>query len=303
MKRLAITIGVALVVMNVVMAQTLRAAETSAEEAAIRHTAQTFTEAYDNGSAEAIANLWTEDGEYIVERTTVKGRSAIARLYNEFFRAHPGSRMKINIDSIRVLAPTVAVEQGTASVGNSPNGPPSAGSYTAVHVKQGERWLMASVRESPVAMASSADALQSLAWLVGSWAAWGDAANVEVNYDWIAGNNFLRGETIVKSSDGVASSALQIIGRDPITGQIVSWFFDADGGHGYGVWTEDGSRWLIHTQGATADGAPTTAVNILYHADDNVLSWQSVDRTAGDQSLPNTKEVVIERVSRDETSP
>ena len=94
-----------------------------------------------------------------------------------------------------------------------------------------------------------------------------------------------------------APGGMQIIGKDPLTGRIVSWFFNADGGHGYGVWTKDGARWLIRTQGATADGAPTTAINVLYHADDNVLSWQSVNRTVGDQSLPNTKEIVIERVS------
>jgi hypothetical protein len=96
---------------------------------------------------------------------------------------------------------------------------------------------------------------------------------------------------------------MQIIGKDPLTGRIVSWFFNADGGHGYGVWSRDGSHWLIQTEGVAADGAPTTATNVLYHADDKVLSWQSVDRTTGNHSLPNTKEIVIERVSGIATNP
>jgi uncharacterized protein (TIGR02246 family) len=297
MKRLEHTIGFTLVAMNLVMVQTSRAAETSAEEVAIRQSARAFVEAFDEGRAEAVAALWTEDAEYIVGSTTVKGRSAIARLYDQFFRAHPGSQMEINVESIQVLAPTVAIEQGTTAVANSPNGPPSASAYTAVHVKQGDKWLMASVRESPAGMSAQSQDLQSLAWMIGAWAAWGDAANVEANYDWLTGNNFLRGETSVKSNDGSTAGALQIIGKDPLTGQIVSWFFNADGSHGYGEWTKNGSRWLIRTQGVTADGAPTIAVNILYHPDDRVLSWRSIDRMIGDQSLPNTPEVVIDRVS------
>jgi hypothetical protein len=155
---------------------------------------------------------------------------------------------------------------------------------------------MASVRESDTPHALPGQRLQDLGWLAGAWAAWGDAAKVEVRYDWIANKNFLRGETIINSDEGATSGGLQIIGQDPLTGQIASWFFNADGGHGYGLWSQDGSRWLIHTQGTTADGAPTTATNVLYHPDDTVLSWQSVNRTVGDQSLANTQEIVIERV-------
>lgn len=88
----------------------------------------------------------------------------------------------------------------------------------------------------------------------------------------------------------------QIIGRDPVTGQIVSWFFSADGGYGTGMWQKDGSRWLIQTRGITADGTPTAATNMLYRADKDVASWQSFNRLRGDTPLPDVKEVVIERV-------
>ena len=49
-------------------------------------------------------------------------------------------------------------------------------------------------------------------------------------------------------------------------------------------------------QGVAADGTPTTAVNILYKADDNVVSWQSTRRFLGDTPLPDVKEIAIERV-------
>ena len=106
-----------------------------------------------------------------------------------------------------------------------------------------------------------------------------------MKYEWTADKNFLRGETTVQANDAAAATpgGMQIVGKDPLTGQIVTWFFHADGGHGYGVWTKDGSRWLLLTKGATPDGVLTTATNVLYHADENVISWQSVNRTAGGQ--------------------
>jgi uncharacterized protein (TIGR02246 family) len=282
---------------GIAFAQSTAMTDDSGEEAAIRATGQLFIEAYDNGGGEAVANCWTEDGEYIYGQTTVKGRAAIAGLYNEFFRAHPGSQMEIKIDSIRVLAPTVALEQGTASVSSSPNGPPSSSAYTAVHVKQNGKWLMTSVRESEATPPTADQNLTDLGWLVGVWAAQDGAEKVEIKYDWMDNEKFLQSKTTIEH-DGIATSGgMQIIGKNPLTGRLVSWFFNPDGGYGYGVWFKDGSRWMIQTEGATADGAPTSATNVLYHPDDNVTSWRSVNRTRADTALPDIHEIVIERVS------
>jgi uncharacterized protein (TIGR02246 family) len=271
----------------------------SPEQNAIEDTARAFVQAYDEGNAAAIASMWTEDGEYVVGQQTVKGRPAIEKLYSDFFKAHPGSKMEVKIDSIRVLAPTVAIEQGTASVFDSPNGPPTSGAYTAVHVKQDGKWRMASVRESALPSAGSEVDMQQLAWLIGEWAAWGDVAKVDVSFNWVEGGNFIRGETEVHAVEGGDSipGGLQIIGRDPLSGQIVSWFFNSDGGHGLGAWSKEGERWVIQTNGMTADGVSTFATNILYHPDDSIMSWESVNRMLGDARLPNAHEVVFERVS------
>ncbi len=277
--------------------QSAGAAESTAAENAIRHSADEFKEAFDNGNAEAVAALWTPDGDYTIGHETVKGREAIARLYGDFFRTHAGAKMDVKIESIRVLAPTVAIEQGTASTTEGPGGVRSESAYTAVHVKQGDKWFMASVRESEMPSVTIAADLNDIAWLVGAWAANGDAAKVEMNYEWMANKHFLKGQTTVTTHDGSTSGGTQIVGKDPQSGRLVSWFFNADGGHGYGEWSQEGSRWIINTQGMSADGAPTSATNILYHADDNVASWQSVNRAIGDMQLPNTKEVVFERVS------
>src|SRR4051794_25945843 len=98
---------VALVLTAVLQLQcVLRAGEMTAEEQAIRNSAKEFVDEYDHRNAEAVAAKWTTDGEYIIGSRSVKGRAAIARLYGEFLRAHPGSKMEVKIESVRVLAPT-----------------------------------------------------------------------------------------------------------------------------------------------------------------------------------------------------
>ena len=103
MKRSTLRIGAVLIAANGIVLQASRAAEPSAEDNAIRQSARAFAEAFDSGNAAAVAALWTDDGEYIVGQTTVKGRPTIERLYAEFFRAHPGARMEVRVDSIRTL--------------------------------------------------------------------------------------------------------------------------------------------------------------------------------------------------------
>ncbi len=277
--------------------QISRAAETSAEENAVRQTAKAFVDAYDRGDAEAVAALWTEDGEYIIGNDTVKGRPAIAKLYAEFFREHPGSKMQVKIDSIRMLAPTVALERGTASVSGSLNEPSSASTYTAIHVKQNGKWLMVGVRDSEAPTIQVDRDLKELAWMVGEWTASKDATKVTLSCDWMTNKHFLHAVVTVQGSGGEVPGGTQIIGRDPVTGQLLSWFFSADGGYGRGIWNRDGSRWFIQTEGMTANGTPTAATNILYHADQDVASWQSTNRYLGNTPLPDIKEVVIERAT------
>ena len=293
----AVSICGAVLLIGVSWQQAARAAESTAAEDAIRRSAKAFVEAYDHGNAEAVAAQWTPDGEYTIGRNSLKGREQIAKTYGEFFRTHAGSKMDVKIESIRVLAPTVAIEQGTAATTEGQGGLRSESSYTAVHVKQGDKWLMASVRESEMPSVTATADLNDIAWLVGTWAANGDASKVEMSYDWMANKHFLKGQTTITTKDGSKSGGTQIIGKDPQSGRLVSWFFNADGGHGYGKWSQESSRWIINTQGTSADGAPTAATNVLYHADDNVTSWQSINRSIGEVQLPNAKEIVIERVS------
>jgi uncharacterized protein (TIGR02246 family) len=271
------------------------AAEMGPEERAIRKDAKEFADAYNQGNAEAVASQWTKDGEYTVGQQTVRGRDTIAKLYAAFFKANPGSKMEVKVSSVRVIAPTVALEEGTATVTGSANGPASASSYSAVHVRQGDKWPMVSVRESEAPAVQFDRDLKELDWLVGKWTAGKDTTKATLDCDWMTDKRFLRVRVIMSGKAGELPGGTQIIGRDPATGQLLSWFFNADGGYGSGRWQKDGSHWMIRTAGIAADGVPTMATNVIYRADKNVVSWQSFNRRRGDTPLPDITEVVLER--------
>ncbi len=290
-----VVITSAILTLSFIAASASTAADMSAEERAIRREAQEFADAYNQGKPDAIAAQWTQDGEYTIGQQTIKGRDAIAKLYSDVLRANPGSKMEIKVGSVRVIAPTVAIEEGTASVTSSANGPASASTYSAVHVKQGDRWPMVSVRESERPAIQFDLEVKELAWMVGKWSAGKGGASATLDCDWMSNKHFLRVQTTISSKDGELPGGTQIIGRNPANGRLVSWFFNADGGFGSGTWQKKGSGWIIRTVGITADGVPTKATNAIHMADKNIISWQSFNRLRGNTTLPDIKEVVLER--------
>lgn len=263
----------------------------------IRASAKNFAAAYNRADADAVAAHWTDDGEYQIGSNFVKGRSAIAALYQQFLAAHPGSKMDIQIASIRQLSLNTVIEQGTTSVKNSPHGPATASTYTAVHVKQADKWYLATVRDDESPYLVFDRDVKELAWLVGEWHTGKAATKVSWTCDWLADERFLRVEVAMHAPGGKQRHGTQIIGRNPLTGQVVSWFFNSDGSYGSGIWQQAASHWLIESRGLAADGTPTAAVNILYAASDDVCSWQSTQRMLGDTALPDLNEVVLERVA------
>jgi hypothetical protein len=49
--------------------------------------------------------------------------------------------------------------------------------------------------------------------------------------------------------------------------------------------------------GTAPDGSAASSTNLLKLLDDNRFSWQSINRMAGGELLPNVDEVVVERVT------
>ena len=271
--------------------------ESGTVDAAIRQTADDFVQAFNRGDAAAIARLWTVDGEYLDGAgKRFVGRDAIEGEYARFFDEQPGAKIEITIDAIRPLGADAAIEDGHASLLPRQPGAPASSAYTAIHTKVDGRWLMASVREPAAEQSASADPLDSLDWLVGSWNAEQNDGKMDVTFRWVANHNFLERVYSVEQGGRITTSGVQLIGQDPVSQEIQSWNFTSDAGFAVGDWIAQPDGWAIVTRGKLPDGTTTSAVNYLTRLDENTLSWQSRERKAGKISLPDTDVVRLTRV-------
>ena len=270
--------------------------ESSPDLAAIRSQSEAFVTVFKNADAKAIAALWTEDGEYIDDSgRRFAGRNAIEEGYAEFFAENPNAVIRIAIDSLRLVSPNAAIEEGRAVVEPAPAGAAGISKYTAVHSKVDGKWLMASVRdtwiEAPAAIRSAAD----LEWLIGTWVAEEHGVQTESACRWVADGRFIERRYTTTLLDGTKTTGVQLIGWNPQGGHVQSWDFSPDGGHAVGVWTPTDGGWQAKVQGTTGGGISTTAAIRLIRLDDNAYVWQSAQRFLGDVALPDTDEVVIKR--------
>ena len=258
-------------------------------ESEIRATAAAFVEAFNRGDAHAVADLWTADGTEGDESGTIyKGRPAIEAQYAELFKQHPGARMEVAVKTIEFPSRSTAIEDGAAQVEVERAGPPRASRYTAVHVKQDGKWLMASVRESSIELPSNFARVESLDWLVGTWKAERDGTALQTTVHWIANKSFLERDYTIRKDGIPFSSGKQIIGWDAKAGQIRSWSFDGAGGYGTGLWTATPDGWRIESTGVMADGTPTSSVDLVIRVpgEDNVLGWRSIAQTRAGPPCP-----------------
>lgn len=269
----------------------------SADEAAIRKGADAFAAAFKRQDAKAIAQMWTDDGEYVDEADQrYEGRDTIRQEYERFFKNHDPAEMRIAIESIRFVGPMVAVEDGTAVLDPPPAGAPGESRYVAIHAKQPDgRWLLASVHDSHVNVPTMYDHVQLLEPLAGDWSAEHKGTRADLSSHWDPQKSLLeRHFTVTRDGDVVASST-EIIGWDPVTGQVKSWTFTADGGRAEGTWTALADGWVVQNAGVTADGTPTSSVDVWAPLLDGALGWRSTRRTAGGTAVNNSDYVVLKK--------
>jgi uncharacterized protein (TIGR02246 family) len=262
----------------------------------IRATAEAFVSAFNKGDPKAVASLWTAQCEYVDSDGQVfRGREAIEKEYAAFFAKNPGVKMEVSVASIKMIADTAAIEDGTVIVKN-PHGRLISGShYTALHTKEGGTWLLASVREHRNPSPSIHASLTDLEWLIGQWSASKDSKAVDFGYRWIADKKFIELAYTVTDKESVVRSGIQIIGNDPASGELASWSFDSNGGRGRGQWRGFQSGWIIESFGVMSDGTRTLSADILSRTAGDELSLQSVSRRVDGHRLPDSQPLMLKR--------
>ncbi|QDT90142.1 YybH family protein [Gimesia algae] len=267
----------------------------SGAEAAVKKVAEQFKQAFDAGNAEKIASFWTPEGEYIESSgKRLAGRPDIQKMYTEYFKNSKGAKIQITIDAVREIGEKLAIEEGRTVV-TVPESPPAFSQYTATHVKQDGKWKMASVKESAISPSLPQINLKDLEWLIGTWTTEDEGVTLKTIYRWLPGRKFIERTFVASTGKKSQQMGVQIIGIDPLSGDIMSWTFNTDGSHAIGIWMPVDGGWAIESRGVMANGMLTSANNIVTKIDDKGCRWQSVNRFVNGTELPDALEVVSKR--------
>ena len=156
------------------------------QDQAIMQVVDSYVAAFNKGDAVAVTKHWSKDGVF-VNRTTgdrLVGREAIEASFRDMFADGPVGELQVEVESIRIVRPDVAVEDGTVRF-VARTGPVDTTSYTAIYVQEENEWKLDSIREtaSP-SPPTNYDLLSEWEWMVGYWTDELDEWRVETNCEW-----------------------------------------------------------------------------------------------------------------------
>jgi uncharacterized protein (TIGR02246 family) len=129
------------------------AANDSADEAAIRALYQQLMDGWNQGSGDAFAAVFTEDGDLIgFDGTHFKGRQEIAPFHQRLFdKWLKGSRLVGEVKDVRFLSPDVALMHavgGTVMRGKTDPVPERDSIQTLVATRQDGEWRLAAFQNT-----------------------------------------------------------------------------------------------------------------------------------------------------------
>jgi uncharacterized protein (TIGR02246 family) len=269
------------------------------EEKGIRDGVGAFAKLYGDANAAALADMFLDDGTIIdPEGTATRGKAAIAAMYNESFQGSPGLKVEPMVDEIRFLTADVARVDGRSRLSSASGDATEFTRFSTLLVRQNGAWRIAEIREyaAPAADITPSERLKPLEWMVGDWVDEGGNNRVQSSIRWADKQSYLVRTYTVEIQGEKASSGTMFIGWDPQTGQIKSWLFDSNGGHGEGLWTRTGdNEWVVKAQGVMYDGRPNSATQIHTIINTDSVKTSSIDRIIGGEVAPDINDVVMVR--------
>ncbi len=279
-----------------------RAATSSAprpEEKPIRDLIDAFARAYSVPDIKALEALFSDEANVVdTAGESTRGKPDIMAMYASSFDENPGLNLEPKVQEVRFITPDVARIEGQTRLSTDKGDASEYTRFSGLTVKRDGKWLIAEIREypAPVEEVSSYDRLIELEWMVGDWVDESETAKASSSIRWAENNSFLIRTYKVDIKGERSMSGTVIIGWDPQTGQIKSWMFDSNGGHGEGLWTRTGDKeWIVKAHGVLTDGRPTSATQIHTILNKDSVKTSSIDRIVGGQVAPDIADVVMVR--------
>jgi uncharacterized protein (TIGR02246 family) len=277
----------------------LPAAATPAEPASprvaeIRDMLAGYMRAFNRHDAAAAAAHWAAAAENVNLDTgeVTRGREAVQEVFAALFEIDGEAAIDIDVDAIRPLRDDVAMVDGISRVSYA-DGDVAGSRFSAVAIREGDQWRLASVREAATTVEPrAARPLDQLAWLVGSWEDVGDGVIASSQAVWSADRGFLV-RTHVSTPDehpavrppagdkgipgllpaaaGGRRELTEIIGWDPERETIRSWIFSADGRFAEGNWSREADGWKVRIEGQGRDAGRTVTCTLSPDGGDGLV--------------------------------
>jgi uncharacterized protein (TIGR02246 family) len=258
---------------------------------------RTFIDAFNRHDVKTLLTLFADDCVLTEhDGSTIRGLKELEEELKETFENEPAARLSADVESLQLVAPNVIIEEGKTTYFPDGKTLTAETDYQATHVKKGDRWVMARVKSYNRIVLSPYDLLRELEWLVGDWIDESPDSLVESSYRWDANKMFLLNDFTVRVKGRKVLSGTQRIGRDPLSKQIKSWVFDSDGGYTESLWSSpEDDTWVIKAKGVRADGKVVTMTNQLTHLGKDRFRYDSVDRIAGEERMPDFSAIAVRK--------
>jgi uncharacterized protein (TIGR02246 family) len=280
-------------------AQPARQLGATADEKAVLDGVAAFAKAYEAANAAAIADLFLDESMIVSpEGNAVRGKAAVAAMYDAAFKESSGLKLEPTVEDIRFLTPDLARVEGKTRLSTNNGDASEFTGFSALLVRRGGNWRIAEMHEyaAPVADVTPYERLKELEWMVGEWVEEGDKAKSQSSIRWADNKSYLVRTYSIEPEGEKPSTGTMFIGWDPQSGQIKSWLFNSEGGHGEGLWNRTNeNEWVIKATGVLRDGRPTSATQIQTMVNKDTVKVSSIDRIIGGVVAPDISDVIMVR--------
>ncbi len=182
-------------------------------------------------------------------RRASRGTGRRPRPVRRIVRRTSGSKITIQVDSLRFLGPETALEEGraTISVGSAAEGRAHRGPHHASPPKESAaRMCFAAI---PAHHCSPLTASRNWEWLVGDMGQRKSGRGERFHCLHVGqGRQLPRSRFTMKMQGRPVLGDAADLGRDPLKRQFKTWIFDSEGGHGEGYFTHNGNQWVIKSR-------------------------------------------------------
>jgi uncharacterized protein (TIGR02246 family) len=269
------------------------------EEKAVLDGIAAFAKIYESANAKALAELFLDESMIVdPDGNATRGKAAVAAMYEEAFKENPGLKLESSVQDIRFLTPDLVRVEGKARLSVSRGDAAEFTGFTTLLARRDGKWRIAEIHEyaAPAEEVSPYERLKELEWMVGEWVEEGDKANAHSTVRWADNQSFLLRTYSIEVQGEKPSTGTMIIGWDPQSGQIKSWLFNSEGGHGEGLWTRTSDKeWVVKATGVLRDGRPTSATQIQTMINKDSVKVSSIDRIIGGVVAPDLIDIVMVR--------